>query len=357
VYWTNLNTGTIGRANLDGSGANQRFITGATRPSGVALDDRYIYWANALAGTIGRANLDGSGADQGFITGASNPQGLAVDDRHVYWTNRGTGTIGRADLDGSGADQGFITGAGDPLGVAVDGGPAGSASASAASLAFGTQPLGTYGAARPMTITNAGHGNLAIDAARLASGDVDDFLISFDTCSQSTLTIGATCAVHVRFGPSASGERQAVLELTSNDPASPLRIHLQGSAGQLPQGPTGPTGSRGPVGPADRAAAPVADREFLLAAFAANGYRVVGGSRLRLRYFNNLAAQITIELRRDYRVVKRKRRTAARGPNAIALRIPRARGRYLVRLTAVAGTQRVTDEARLTVIKPARAGT
>jgi hypothetical protein len=154
----------------------------------------------------------------------------------------------------------------------------------------------------------------------------------------------------VRFGPSAGGERRAVLELTSNNPASPLRIQPQGSAGQLPQGPTGPTGSPGPVGTAGPAGAPVVDREVLLAAFPANGYRVVGGSRLRLRYFTNLAARITIELRRDDRVIKRTRRTAARGPNTIALRIPGARGRYLVRLTAVAGTQRVTDECPLTVI-------
>ena len=37
VYWTNFNSGAIGRANLDGSGVNQSFITGASGPSGVAL--------------------------------------------------------------------------------------------------------------------------------------------------------------------------------------------------------------------------------------------------------------------------------------------------------------------------------
>ena len=34
VYWTNSGTGTIGRANLDGTGVNQSFITGAERTRG-----------------------------------------------------------------------------------------------------------------------------------------------------------------------------------------------------------------------------------------------------------------------------------------------------------------------------------
>jgi virginiamycin B lyase len=44
-----------------------------------------VYWANYTGGTIGRANLDGSGiADQSFIAGAEQPRGVAVDGQHVY---------------------------------------------------------------------------------------------------------------------------------------------------------------------------------------------------------------------------------------------------------------------------------
>jgi len=248
VYWTNQSTDAIGRANLDGSGANQSFIAGASNPVGVAVDDQRIYWTNIDTNAIGRANLDGSGANQSFIAGASFPRGVAVDGQHIYWANPGTSTIVRANLDGSGANQSFVVGASSPFGVALDGGPAGSASASAASLSFGAQPLGTFGAPQSLTITNSGHGNLEIGAARVASGATDDFLVTYDTCSQSTLTIGATCTVHVRFGPSASGERHAMLAISSNDPASPLQIALQGTAGQPPQGPAGPTGPTGPTG-------------------------------------------------------------------------------------------------------------
>jgi hypothetical protein len=38
VYWTNLDTSAIGRANLDGMGADPTFITGAASPGGVAVD-------------------------------------------------------------------------------------------------------------------------------------------------------------------------------------------------------------------------------------------------------------------------------------------------------------------------------
>ena len=121
IYWANLIEGTIGRANLDGTAVNQNFITPAIVPCGVAVDGAHLYWANAGTGdTIGRANLDGTGVDLGFISGASNPCGVAVDGGHVYWGNGGNGTIGRANLNGTGVSQSFIGGASGPCGVAVD---------------------------------------------------------------------------------------------------------------------------------------------------------------------------------------------------------------------------------------------
>jgi hypothetical protein len=123
VYWINFAaSNAIGRANLDGSGVDQSFVpTGATGGDGVAVDAGHIYWANVNAGTIGRANLDGTGVNQSFITGASGPSGPAVDGAHIYWANGSNGTIGRADLSGAGANESFITGASQPLQVAVDG--------------------------------------------------------------------------------------------------------------------------------------------------------------------------------------------------------------------------------------------
>jgi hypothetical protein len=36
----------------------------------VAVDSSFVYWVNFSTGTIGRANVDGTGANQSFITGA-----------------------------------------------------------------------------------------------------------------------------------------------------------------------------------------------------------------------------------------------------------------------------------------------
>jgi hypothetical protein len=48
---------------------------------------RHIYWANVNTNTIGRADLDGSNPNQSFITGASEAYGVAVDAEHIYWGN------------------------------------------------------------------------------------------------------------------------------------------------------------------------------------------------------------------------------------------------------------------------------
>jgi hypothetical protein len=43
IYWVNNRTGTIGRANLDGTGIAQRFMdVGITRD--LTLDSEHIYW-------------------------------------------------------------------------------------------------------------------------------------------------------------------------------------------------------------------------------------------------------------------------------------------------------------------------
>ncbi len=126
-----VNHQSIGRANLDGSGANPDFITGANNPTEIAVDGTYIYWANAGAGSdagsIGRARLDGSGVDQTFISGrdvngasvVNHPTGVAVADRYLYWSNETARWIGRARVDGTGAVGNFIV-AESARGVAVD---------------------------------------------------------------------------------------------------------------------------------------------------------------------------------------------------------------------------------------------
>lgn len=121
LYWSDTNDGTIHEANLDGTDPTT-LATSQNCPSGVAADSSYLYWVSGscITGTIMRANLDGTGAIPLITTGQNSVSGLAVDRSYIYWTNSGSGTIMRAKLDGSGTTT-LVTGQLLPVGVAVDG--------------------------------------------------------------------------------------------------------------------------------------------------------------------------------------------------------------------------------------------
>jgi virginiamycin B lyase len=76
---------TIGRAlKSDGSGATDAFAGGGKGVRGLAIQGGFLYTSNwndgGLGdGSIGRANLDGSGADANFITGLTAPYSVAAD--------------------------------------------------------------------------------------------------------------------------------------------------------------------------------------------------------------------------------------------------------------------------------------
>ena len=127
VYWSNRNLSAIGRARLNGSGADQNFvlIPGSADLDLIAIDSSHVYWSNQTGDLIGRANLNGSGVEPSFISGVSKPLGLAVGEGALYWANNGTSTIGRAVLGGGSyteVNRNFITDAKAPIGVAIDAG-------------------------------------------------------------------------------------------------------------------------------------------------------------------------------------------------------------------------------------------
>ena len=83
----------------------------------------HIYWANRgydlptnPETTMGRANIDGTGVSQKFITAGHSMFGLAILGDHLYWTDTGTNSIGRANLDGTGVNQSFISATDTPSG-------------------------------------------------------------------------------------------------------------------------------------------------------------------------------------------------------------------------------------------------
>ncbi len=134
IYWATQDetgAGSIGRVNLDGTGATPGFISDLQDPCGVAVDTQHIYWANRGTNSIGRANLDGSGVDRDFISNAGDvgvPCGPAVNGSQIWWANQvgggGQGAISRANLDGSAVQSTFFNSPGsaaDPISVGLSG--------------------------------------------------------------------------------------------------------------------------------------------------------------------------------------------------------------------------------------------
>ena len=123
VYWADQSGDSIGRAHLDGTRVEPRFVSGASTPRAVAVAGPRIYWAHGGSpGSIGFAGRDGSAPNQSFIATAGSPTGVAVDSGAVYWTHTvsGAGKIGRVGHGGLGANQSSGPTAASPCGIAAD---------------------------------------------------------------------------------------------------------------------------------------------------------------------------------------------------------------------------------------------
>ena len=131
MYWTDTGivTHKIQRANLDGSQVENLITRGLRMPEGIALDlgRGKMYWTDSYTRKIQRANLNGSNVEDlitgGFITRRlEGPRGIALDVERgmMYWTDAGTGKIQRANLDGSNVEDLITTGLGGPRGIALD---------------------------------------------------------------------------------------------------------------------------------------------------------------------------------------------------------------------------------------------
>jgi hypothetical protein len=94
---------------------------------------------------------------------------------------------------------------------------------SPASLAFGSQVVGTTSAAKSVTLSNTGSSPLNISSIA-TSGDY----AQTNNCGAS-LGAGASCNINVSFTPTATGARSGTLSVTDNASGSPQTVALSGS--------------------------------------------------------------------------------------------------------------------------------
>ncbi|HEY3758814.1 MAG TPA: hypothetical protein VGL37_03585 [Solirubrobacteraceae bacterium] len=115
---------------------------------------------------------------------------------------------------------------------------------------FAAQALDTIGAPQSIVVSADG-GGAQITAVKVAGPDAQDFLISADGCTSTTVDSATqtSCTVGVRFAPFQEGAGGAVLVVSSTAATGTLEVPLTGSSTGLPSGPTGEQGARGEAGP------------------------------------------------------------------------------------------------------------
>jgi hypothetical protein len=96
------------------------------------------------------------------------------------------------------------------------------------SLVFGSQSVGTSSAAQSITLTNIGPLSLTSISVSIAGTNSGDF--SQTNNCPGTLTSNASCAISVRFSPTAVGSRSATVSVSDNAPGSPQTVALSGNA-------------------------------------------------------------------------------------------------------------------------------
>jgi hypothetical protein len=102
--------------------------------------------------------------------------------------------------------------------------------ASAATLEFESMRVGRSGSEQELNLGNGGERRLGIEGFSFVGAAAADFAVVEEGCIGRELEPGQTCAVRVRYRPTAAGERLAQLEIAGRARNSPLRLALRGSA-------------------------------------------------------------------------------------------------------------------------------
>jgi hypothetical protein len=101
-------------------------------------------------------------------------------------------------------------------------------SLSPVSLNFGAVAVSTTSAAKSIAVTNVGSTTVTFSGFSIAGTNPGDYQISGNACGGS-LAGGGTCTLSVRFKPTATGTRKAILRVADNGGGSPQTAALTGT--------------------------------------------------------------------------------------------------------------------------------
>jgi len=126
LYWTTFTdgvaaSGKIRRSDLVGQNVTD-LVTGLQQPCGLALDvgGQKIYWADLGTGKVQRANLADGQNVENLVTGVTGVLGISLDlsAGKMYWTDAAGRKVQRANLNGSNVED-VLTGLNYPSGIVL----------------------------------------------------------------------------------------------------------------------------------------------------------------------------------------------------------------------------------------------
>ncbi|XP_046350458.2 low-density lipoprotein receptor-related protein 4-like isoform X2 [Haliotis rufescens] len=126
VYWTDVRTYQIRRADLDG-GNNQLMasLNTSSNPEGITLDSqtRQVFYTDAGADIVARIEMDSLQSTVIVSTGLDKPMGIVADTNYkkLYWVNRGNSPkIETSDYNGAARATLVSSGLAQPNGITID---------------------------------------------------------------------------------------------------------------------------------------------------------------------------------------------------------------------------------------------
>ena len=93
---------------------------------------------------------------------------------------------------------------------------------------FPSMVIGQRGPQQQFVLTNNGPEEIVVEAVSVGGSNADDFSLEIDDCATARLLSGESCSIYISFVPSASGLREAQLEILNSAENSPATAALSG---------------------------------------------------------------------------------------------------------------------------------